>query len=88
MAYTTPLQIQVLGSGCAPCTTMKRNVQQAVDELDLGCEVESVTRLARFIELGIAQTPAFVVNGVVHSVGTVLSVAEIKTVLQNAARLP
>lgn len=77
------MKIQVFGSGsgCAPCTTMLRNVEAAIAELGLSTQVEYVTRIQQMLELGIAGSPALVVDGDVKCVGRALDVATIKAIL-------
>jgi small redox-active disulfide protein 2 len=79
------VRIQLFGAGCAACEKMKSHVQAAIDQLQLPCHLEVVTRIADMIELGVTQIPTFAVNGEVVSVGRVLDVESIKKTLAAAA---
>ena len=75
-------RLQILGPGCARCTTLAANTEAAAKELGLAYELEKVTDLQQIMAFGVMTTPALVVNGVVKVVGKVLSPDEIKKVLQ------
>jgi small redox-active disulfide protein 2 len=79
------MTILVIGTGCAKCKTLAQFTEQAVKELGLAAEITKVTDLKQIMALGVMMTPALAVNGTVKVVGKVPSVAEIKTLLQQAA---
>ena len=79
------MQLLVIGPGCAKCKTLAQFTEQAVKELGLTAEITKVTDLKQIMALGVMMTPALAVNGTVKVVGKVPSVAEIKTLLQQAA---
>lgn len=70
-------EIKVLGPGCPKCEQLKKNVEQAVAESGVECDVEKITDMLRMSEYGIMLTPALVVDGEVKSVGKVLSPSDI-----------
>lgn len=74
--------IQVMGPGCWRCEKLKANAQEAARQLGLGAQVEKVTDIDVMMGLGIMMTPALVVDGEVKSSGKVLSVEEVKRLLQ------
>ncbi|MDY7109489.1 MAG: thioredoxin family protein [Planctomycetota bacterium] len=74
--------IKILGTGCPKCRTLAENAQAAVDELGVEGEVEKVTDITRIMDYGVMMTPALAVDGEVKSSGKVLSVAEIKALIQ------
>jgi len=78
------MKVQVLGTGCAPCEAMKRNATEAVRGLGFPCELEYVGEILKLIELGVAQTPALVIDGKVKVVGRVLTPDEIKKLIVEA----
>ena len=78
------MKVQVLGTGCAPCEAMKRNATEAVRGLSFPCELEYVGEILKLIELGVAQTPALVIDGKVKVVGRVLTPDEIKKLIVEA----
>ena len=79
------MKLLVIGPGCAKCKTLAQFTEQAVQELGVTAEITKVTDLKQIMALGVMMTPALAVNGTVKVVGKVPSVAEIKTLLQQAA---
>lgn len=74
--------IVLLGTGCANCKTLERNLTQAMQDLGLDEPVEQVTQLSQMAEYGILSFPGLVIDGKVISVGKALSVEELKRLLQ------
>ena len=81
------MQLLVIGPGCAKCKTLAQFTEQAVKELGVTAEINKVTDLKQIMALGVMMTPALAVNGTIKFVGKVPSVAEIKTILSQAARV-
>ncbi len=79
------INLLVIGPGCAKCKTLAQFTEQAVKELGLTAELNKVTDLKQIMALGVMLTPALAVNGTVKVVGKVPSVAELKTLLGQAA---
>jgi small redox-active disulfide protein 2 len=79
------MNILVIGPGCTKCKTLAQFTEQAVRELAITAEITKVSDLKQIMALGVMMTPALAVNGNVKVVGKVPSVAEIKTLLQQAA---
>jgi small redox-active disulfide protein 2 len=75
------MKIEILGSGCSNCLKLAKNAEEAVKQKGVDCEVEKVTDLARIMGYGVMMTPGFVIDGVVKSVGKMLSVDDIKKLL-------
>jgi small redox-active disulfide protein 2 len=73
--------IQILGTGCKKCATLKANVETALKELGLQADVHKVEDINEIVSLGVMTTPALVVDGQVKMVGKVATPAEIKAVL-------
>jgi len=78
------MQILVIGPGCAKCKTLAQFTEQAVKELGIQAEINKVTDLKQIMALGVMMTPALAVNGTIKVIGKVPTVAEIKTLLQQA----
>ena len=57
-------------------------VRVAVSELQLHLEVEHITDFAEIASYGVMSIPALVFNGKVVSYGRVLSVEEVKRILE------
>lgn len=74
--------VQVLGTGCAKCEKLKKNTEQAIQELGVAAQVEKVTDINKITSYGVMMTPALVVDGQVKIVGKVPSAEEIKSHLQ------
>ena len=75
------MKLQILGSGCAKCTTLGQHVADAAQALGLEYELEKVTDINAIIDAGVMTTPALAVDGEVRSAGRVPSVEEIKKLL-------
>lgn len=75
------IKFQILGSGCAKCKALGQHAEAAAQGLGLEYELEKVTDLNAIIDAGVMSTPALAVNGEIKSAGKVLSVEEIKTLL-------
>lgn len=76
------LGIKILGSGCAKCKALENAVRTAVSELNLNMEIDHITDFAQIASYGVMTTPALVLGGNVVSYGKVLSVEEVKTILE------
>lgn len=77
------LKIQIFGIGCRRSKALKRNLLEALNGLPLSSvRLEEITDVDRMIHLNISGAPALVINDQVVAEDAVLSVAEIKDVLQ------
>ncbi|MCP4549861.1 MAG: thioredoxin family protein [bacterium] len=76
------MKIQILGTGCLKCNQLEKNARDAISQLGLDCEIEKISDINEIIGFGVMMTPGFVVDGNVKSSGKLLSVAEIKELLQ------
>ena len=74
--------VQILGTGCAKCEKLKKNVEQAIQELGVEVQVEKVTDIMKITSFGVMMTPALAVDGQVKVVGKVSTPEEIKALLQ------
>jgi small redox-active disulfide protein 2 len=75
------MKIEILGSGCSNCTRLAKNAEEAVKAEGIDCEVEKVTDFGRIMGYGVMSTPALVIDGVVKSVGKMLSAADIRKMI-------
>lgn len=75
------MKLQILGKGCAKCAALGERAEAAAKALGLEYELEKVTDLNAIIDAGVMTTPALAVDGEVKSAGKVLSVEEIKKLL-------
>jgi small redox-active disulfide protein 2 len=69
--------IKVLGSGCAKCQKLEKNVLKAIQESGLNAQVVKVTDLQAIMKYGVISTPALVVDEAVKSTGRILSPSDI-----------
>ena len=74
------MKIEILGPGCAKCTTLYDNVRTALKELGKDAEVVKVQDIASIMKYGVMSTPALVVDGQVKFSGKAPGVAELKGV--------
>ncbi len=75
------MKIEVLGTGCAKCTTLYENTQKALEESGKLAEVVKVQDIPTIMKYGVMSTPALVIDGKVKFSGKVASVGEIKGML-------
>jgi len=75
------MKIEVLGTGCAKCTTLYDNVKTALIELGKEAELVKVQDIQSIMKYGVMSTPALVVDGQVKFSGKAPGVAELKGLL-------
>jgi small redox-active disulfide protein 2 len=75
------MKIEILGSGCSNCLKLTKNAEEAVKQMGVACEVEKVTDVGRIMSYGVLGMPCLVIDGVVKSVGKLLSMDDIKKLL-------
>jgi small redox-active disulfide protein 2 len=75
--------IKILGTGCPSCLKLEQNAKQAVEELQVSSEIEKVTNVMDIVNYGVLSAPALVIDEQVKSVGKILSVEEIKKIIQS-----
>lgn len=76
------MKIKVLGVGCAKCEKLKKNIEKALADLDIDADVEKVEEINEIIKYNVMLTPALVINEKLISSGKVLSVKEIKKIVE------
>ncbi len=76
------MKIQILGTGCPKCKTLMANAEEAVKALGVEAQFEKVDKIADIMKFGVMMTPALAIDGIVKSVGKVLSADEIKKYLE------
>lgn len=77
------MKIEILGDGCAKCETLKKRVTQAVAELGLESDVNSIMDPDRLAAHHAMSLPGLVIDGRLHPAPGGLSVDEIKNILKN-----
>jgi len=63
--------IKVVGSGCPTCQKLGNLCRQVIDEKNMNAQVEKVTDVNKFAELGIFLTPGLIINDKIVSRGKV-----------------
>lgn len=75
------MEIKVVGPGCARCHELHRRVINACAALDLDADIQYVTDIKRFPELGVMFTPALLVDGAMAVQGKLPDLEEVKALL-------
>ena len=75
------MEIKVIGPGCARCHELHRRVINACAALDLDADIQYITDIKRFPELGVIFTPALLVDGVMAVQGKLPELEELKALL-------
>ena len=73
--------IQVLGTGCRKCVSLKENAEAALKNLGVEADVQKIEDINEIVKFGVMSTPALAVDGEVKIVGKVASPEEIMAVL-------
>jgi small redox-active disulfide protein 2 len=75
------MKIQILGTGCPKCKTLMDNAEAAAKAAGVEATFEKIDKIADIMKFGVMITPALAIDGIVKSVGKVLSADEIKKFL-------
>ncbi|WP_430826514.1 thioredoxin family protein [Carboxylicivirga sp. N1Y90] len=75
------IDVKVLGTGCAKCSTLEKQTKQAIDELGISATVTKVEDIMEIMKFNVMTTPALVVDGKVMVKGKVPSLKELKEIL-------
>ena len=76
------MNIKILGAGCPKCKQLEKNVQTALENLNITADVEKITDINEIMKYEIMMTPALVINGTVKSTGKLFSPKELEKILQ------
>lgn len=76
------MKIEVLGTGCAKCKRLAKNVEAAIKDLGIEAELVKVDDITEIMDRGVMLTPALAVDGELKISGRVADVKEIKEILQ------
>ncbi len=80
------MDIKVLGTGCAKCRAVEKEVKQVLSELGIEANVEEVKDMARILEYKVMMTPGLVIDGKVVWSGHVPSKSDIRRMIEEARR--
>ena len=78
---TGAVEIRIMGPGCFSCEELTRRVMSVVAGQSLPADVQHIRDLNEIANYGPVATPILVVNGEIRSCGRVLSVKELRTIL-------
>jgi small redox-active disulfide protein 2 len=76
------VKIEVLGTGCAKCKSLTKNVEKAVQELGIEAEIVKVDSIQEIMDRGVMMTPALYIDGKSVMMGKAATVEEIKRMLK------
>jgi small redox-active disulfide protein 2 len=80
------LNIKVVGSGCPNCKKLAALCQEVIEENNITAEIEKVTDVNKFAELGILMTPGLLLNDKVVSSGKIPLKATLANWIKNAVQ--
>ncbi|WP_214021588.1 thioredoxin family protein [Methanoculleus sp.] len=75
------MKVEVLGTGCAKCKRLTKNVETAIRDLGIEAELVKVDDITEIMDRGVMLTPALYVDGEAKVVGHVPCVEDIKQIL-------
>lgn len=75
------IKIEIIGTGCAKCSRLFANAEQAVKDLKIAAEIIKVTDIDEIVNRGVMMTPALFINGESRVEGRIPDVNEIKRML-------
>jgi small redox-active disulfide protein 2 len=76
------VKIEVLGTGCAKCKSLLKNVEKAVQESGVKAEIVKIDNIQEIMNRGVMMTPALYVDGESKVIGRTATVEEIKKMLK------
>ncbi len=63
------LTVKVVGAGCPRCQELERMCLNTAAQLNLDADIQKITDVDKFAELGIVFTPALIINDKVFCSG-------------------
>jgi small redox-active disulfide protein 2 len=76
------VKIEVLGTGCAKCKSLTKNVEKAVFELGIQADIVKVDNIQEIMDRSVMMTPALYIDGKSVMTGKTATVEEIKRMLK------
>jgi small redox-active disulfide protein 2 len=76
------MEIKVLGIGCVKCKALEKSVLEAVSEMKIQADVKKVQDILEILNYDLLQTPGLVINDKLVSSGHLLSVSQVKTLIE------
>lgn len=78
------LNIKVVGSGCPNCQKLAQLCYEIIEENNIQAEIEKVTDVNKFADLGIIMTPGLLLNNKVVSSGKIPAKSVLTQWIMNA----
>ncbi|MCH3924748.1 MAG: thioredoxin family protein [Bacteroidales bacterium] len=75
------MEIKILGTGCASCKALYKNVEQAVKEMQIDAQVIEEQDLEKIMSYNIMSTPGLVIDEKVVAAGKKLNVSQVKELI-------
>ncbi|GAB6267139.1 MAG: thioredoxin family protein [Methanothrix soehngenii] len=76
------VKIEVMGTGCAKCKSLLKNVQKAVEESGTDAEIIKVDSIQEIMDREVMMTPALYIDGKSVLTGRTATVEELKRMLK------
>ncbi|MGB3920122.1 thioredoxin family protein [Methanothrix sp.] len=76
------VKIEIMGTSCAKCKSLLKNVQKAVEESGSDAEIIKVDSIQEIMDRGVMMTPALYIDGKSVLTGRTATVEEIKRMLK------
>ncbi|QGU00139.1 hypothetical protein SYNTR_1545 [Candidatus Syntrophocurvum alkaliphilum] len=76
------MKIKVLGTGCAKCDQLERDVINCLAEMDVAADVEKVKDINKIMDYKVMLTPALVINDKVKVSGKAPKKTEIEKLIK------
>lgn len=76
------MKIEILGTGCSKCKALEEATKRAVALSGKFAQIEKVEDIVKIMDYGVMSTPGLVIDGKVVSTGKLLSINEIKDLIQ------
>lgn len=76
------MEIKILGTGCAKCTTLEKITQEVIKEQSIEAKIIVVEDIMEIMKYGIMMTPALVINEEIVVKGKVPSKQEIIEIIK------
>lgn len=80
------MHLLLFGTGCDSCRELAATIDEAIRRCEYTVTFEKTSDLHRMLSYGIQSTPSVVLEGQVLSVGKKLSLEEVISALDTAAR--
>ncbi|DAB41191.1 MAG TPA: thioredoxin family protein [Sulfurovum sp. UBA12169] len=78
------MKIEILGTGCSKCKALEEAAKQAAAQSGKFVQIEKIEDIQKIMEYGVMSTPGLVIDGKVVSTGKLLSIDEIKKIIQSS----